>query len=271
MRPIFARTRHVYDSYTDFWRLVELSGFETCYVDTMDLANPEALYIVSPVNGEFRPHMEAHGQGRRARVVWWNLERPDPPAPSPPLPVVMEDMTRYVDHVWVSDRHYAGMDSRQRFVVLGSHPDLGAPPLPPTHDFTHQSYVWGRRGAPIEAARRQWAEGPSAWGAAREQVLRRSRVMMNIHQTPAPVGEPLRFALAAAYHLPLVTETLADGFPLVEGRDYLAAPLAEVPGLVGRVLRDGSTRCALSDALHDLLCVQFTFRRGVEDGVRSLP
>ncbi len=33
----FVKTRHVYDSYTDFWRLVELSGFPTIYYDELDL------------------------------------------------------------------------------------------------------------------------------------------------------------------------------------------------------------------------------------------
>ena len=272
MRPIFALTRHSYDSYTDYRRLVDLSGFETCFVDQMDLQDSSAVYIVSPVNGEFRHHLEAHGKDRRARLVWWNLERPDPPAPSPPLSASLDGLAPLVDAIWVSDRHYATMDPRLRFVVLGSHPGLGAPPaLPLRYDFTHQSYVWGRRSAPIDAARRRWKEGGNAWGDARDAVLRSTRVLLNIHQTPAPIGEPLRFALAAAYHLPLVTETLADGFPLVAGQHYFAAPLGGVPLLLQHVLlTDEPTRAAFGAALYERLCVEHTFRRGVEDGIRSL-
>jgi len=267
MTPVFARTRHPYDSYTDYWRLVELSGFATCYVDEMDLSREGAIYIVSPVNGEFRPHMEAHGAHRRARVIWWNLERPDAQG-CPPLSSVLDDICRYVDSVWVSDRHYASLDPRQTFVVLGSHPDLGAPPAPPAYDFTHQSYVWGRRQAPIEALRRRWTEGPNAWGPARDHVLRTSRLMVNVHQTPAPVGEPLRFALAAAYHLPLVSETLADPFPLVESIDFRAVPIGEIPRAVEVLLAHGPAIRETGNLLHERLCMEWTFRRGIEEAIR---
>ena len=35
---IFTRTRHTYDSYSDFWKLVELSGFNICFVDEIDIS-----------------------------------------------------------------------------------------------------------------------------------------------------------------------------------------------------------------------------------------
>lgn len=66
---IFAKTRHVYQSYDDFWRLVALSGFETCYVDEID-HNRDATYIFTPTNGE-----TLNGWDRgRARIIWWDLE-----------------------------------------------------------------------------------------------------------------------------------------------------------------------------------------------------
>ena len=53
----FVRTRHFYESYQDFFRLVELSDFETIYVDELDISK-EGVYIVCPMNGEWRPHID---------------------------------------------------------------------------------------------------------------------------------------------------------------------------------------------------------------------
>src|SRR6266404_2769198 len=77
--PIFARTRYQYQSYSDFWRLVELSNFQTCYVDQIDLENDQ-IYITTPINGEHRPHINHRRsilkKAQQARVVTWMLERP---------------------------------------------------------------------------------------------------------------------------------------------------------------------------------------------------
>lgn len=270
MRLLFARTRHAYDSYRDFWRLVELSGFETCHVDEIDLAQ-QALYIVTPVNGEHRPHLASQrDRPRRARVAWWNLERPDAEG-SLPLAEVLDEARGFADDVWVSDRYYAAMDPRLRHVVLGSDARLAPDPTPRpvAYDYTHQSYAVGRREAvygPLRAAGLR--EGPSGWFEARDAVLRSSRLMLNVHQTPAPLGEPLRFAVAAAYGLPLVSETLADPYPLVRGTDFLeASPGDLVAAVRGALATPGLPRHGA--ALRARLCDEWTFRRGVEDAARA--
>ena len=73
----FVKTRHVYDSYTDFWRLVELSGFPTIYYDEMDLRQ-SGVFIISPTNGSVEQHLENHVNDfpRNAHLILWNLERP---------------------------------------------------------------------------------------------------------------------------------------------------------------------------------------------------
>ena len=53
---IFAKPVRHYDSYTDFWRLVELSGFPTIYVNEIDITKP-GIYITSPMNGDYIEHM----------------------------------------------------------------------------------------------------------------------------------------------------------------------------------------------------------------------
>ena len=40
-----------------------------------------------------------------------------------------------------------------------------------------------------------------------------SRFALNIHQDGYPFQEPLRFALFAAYGLPILTETITDSYP----------------------------------------------------------
>jgi hypothetical protein len=72
---IFARTRWNYESYVDYWDLVELSNFPIVWLDEMDLSKIGTTYIVSPMNGEFLPYMEQN-KGRVSEVMLWNLERP---------------------------------------------------------------------------------------------------------------------------------------------------------------------------------------------------
>ena len=72
----FIKTRYQYDSYIDFFRLAELSSFETIYVDELDVSQ-DGVYITAPVNGEWRPHIDNQSKkARNAHLILWNLERP---------------------------------------------------------------------------------------------------------------------------------------------------------------------------------------------------
>lgn len=269
--PIFVRTRYHYDSYIDFWRLVELSQFQTCYVDEI-WYDTNKTYIVTPVNGELRPHLDnQRGRDRRCKIIWWNLERPDGfhGEPGRTLTHVVDDMVRYVDAIWVSDRSYAKMDIRFTHVVLGSHQSLGNPRKPAQFDFTHQSYVYGRRECVINALCNLFSMGPNGWGDVRDHVLRSSRLMVNVHQTPAGVMEPLRFAVAAAYKLPLLSEGLADPWPLTESRDFAKGDYADgIVTAAKTILASQEWLDALGERLHERLCHEWTFRRGVEEGLQ---
>lgn len=272
---VFARTRHQYDSYRDFWDLVSLAGFDTCHVDEMDLRT-DTFYVVTPINGEFRPHMDYCrnnvGGKRRAVVAWWNLERPDGPG-SEPIGAVLDEIMRYVDIAWVSDRHYASLDSRLQHVVLGSNarlcPQRERDLEEATYDFTHQSYVFGRRDAAITPLRLSGLrEGPNGWFEARDAVLRSSRVIVNVHQTEAPIGEPIRFAMAAAYKIPMISETLMDPFPLISSADYLDVPISGIGDAVrASTLMNPDELRRLGENLHARLCNEWTFSRGVHNGV----
>lgn len=275
MRIIFAKTSHEYDSYRDLRALVDLSGFETCLVGEMDLT-ADAVYIVTPINGEFRPHIE-HRRSilsgpQKAIIVWWNLERPDADG-APPISDVVSDVLRYADAVWVSDGHYRSMDTRMHHVILGSHPGLklSSDPIQVQYEYTHQSYVWGRREKIYVPLRRAgMREGPNAWHEQRDQILRSSRIMLNVHQTNALIGEPIRFALTAAHRMPMISETLAQPWPLIPDIDFLNVPFGELVGSVISSTLKPSVLERLGDNLHQRLCVEWTFRRGVEHGVASM-
>ena len=79
---IFAKPIHQYDSYTDFWRLAELSGFPIIKADEIELTNP-AVYITAPFNGDWQEYIfgqikqrSKFGLIHKAHLIVWNLERP---------------------------------------------------------------------------------------------------------------------------------------------------------------------------------------------------
>lgn len=271
MEIVFCRTRYDYQSYTDFWRLVELSGFEVVWLDEMQPGR-DAVYIVSPRNGEL-PGVLPRLQGQRAcRFVWWCLERPDDQG-SVTRGGGLEDG---IDELWLSDRwlaakHEANGWGPVRFVPFGSHPDLGAKPLRVHQfDWTHMSYANPRRAAVYQAIHGVML--PNAWDGVRDQGLRLTRLMVNVHQDDWPVFEPLRFALATAYGLPIVSEWSESCYP------YLAilAPYDEVADRANQAiwqLREDPTgpaaRLVEDVALRSwvLACVDFPFRRCVEAAV----
>lgn len=67
---LFARPRHDYGSYADFYRLIELSGYPLVYFDEIDTAS-DNCYIMTMINGE--NHAPERWQGARARLILWDL------------------------------------------------------------------------------------------------------------------------------------------------------------------------------------------------------
>lgn len=273
--PVFARTRYAYDSYSDFWRLVELSGFETCYTDEIDLAR-EAVYIVTPINGELRPHI-SHRKSilegpQRAGIVVWSLERPDSgdlkgKSIEQAITESNSEILNYVTRIWTSDRWVASIDPRSNHVILGSHPELcQGPKGDPQYDLIHLSYVISRRRGIYDGLQSAGLRiAGNCWGADRDWSLRITKAMLNVHQTPAPIMEPLRIAIAAAYRLPYLSEFTQDPYPLEEGVSFLQA---EYEGLRCSVLEWMKEDLApIGEALHQRLCIETTFKIGVLKGL----
>lgn len=275
----FIRTRHFYQSYTDFYKLIELSGFNIIYVDELDISKP-GVYIVCPMNGEWRNHIyNQKGKVFNAHLILWNLERPSGSAGSVGqygrnarmlMGGIWEDTgqpsgTRFIDEVWVSDRKLAE-DQNLRFVVLGSDEGLGEPGSDKEYNFCHMSYEVGRR---VSIYKHFQNIGPNSWGDERDQVLKRSRFALNVHQDIHWYQEPLRFALFAAYGLPIISESLYDSYPWSD--EFMATAIYD--GLVGRMRQalteDYAPYKEMGLRARERMCGEFRFRDMVVKAVKE--
>lgn len=264
----FVRTRHVYDSYIDFFRLVDLSGFKTIYVDQLDVSQP-GVFIVAPMNGEWRPHIDNQNDRlRNAHLILWNLERPSGSAGCVGLyGQSNRDLIycRHVDEVWVSDRRLAE-ETSLRFVVLGSDEGLGGPPKEKKYQFCHLSYETSRRVS-IYKHFDDKVIGPNCWPPQRDEVLQQSKFALNVHQDDHPFQEPLRFALFAAYGLPIVSETIFDSYPwsdefmIYSGYDGLVGKLKQM------IENDYGRWAKMGLEARRRMCGQFQFGRMVRQAV----
>lgn len=279
-KAVFVRSKYAWRSYSDFWRLVELSQFETVSATNCDF-DRDVLYVFPELDECLMvPLMETPRTRRRARFAFWGLERPDERVPSGVDPgdffrQAVDEILRFADEMWVSDRFLASLDPRLRLVALGSHPGLARPAPRGPWGVVHLGQTTPRRVRVLdEIARLGIHVSPSsAWGEERDRILAGAACLVAIHRTEGwRLGSPLRTALAAAWGLPLVSETMEDPWPLREGDSVETASVRELPARVARIARDPlSDRSARArgDALHRLLCVETPFGKGVEDALRE--
>lgn len=267
----FVKTRYLYDSYRDFWTLVELAGFPTIYVDEIDVSQ-HGIFITAPMNGEWRPHIDNQSdRPRNAHLILWNIERPDGSAGSVGSYARSNRELiygRYVDEVWVSDRRLAE-ETALRFVVLGSHPGLGEPGIKKKYSFCHMSYEVPRRIS-IYKHFSPDTVGPNCWPPERDEILRTSKFALNVHQDNHPFQEPLRFALFAAYGLPIVSETIYDSYPWSD--EFMT--YAGYDGIVGKlkqVLNDDYEKFwKMAEKARERMCVEFEFGKVVREAVQQM-
>jgi len=270
MTIVFARTDYTYDSYSDFWRLVELAGYPIVNVSDIRF-DEDVTYIFTPMNGQIPAHLASDTVGDRAtkrcRIVWWNLEYHSTEEHS--LSKGLDAGYPLVDAVWVSDMWIAAQDPRTTHVMLGGDKRLrvaihGAEKA---FDVAHMSYIHGRReGIFADLRARGRSLAPAGWGIERAAALSASRLMLHVHQYPTPVMAPLRACLAAAYKLPMVVETLAD--PGIYRDTLYLAGYDDLVNEVERALRDPGL-VERGERLYRLLCEDRTFRDEVERGIEN--
>jgi len=217
MDIIFVRTRWHYDSYIDFWRLVELSGFPTCYTDEVAI-DKDVVYIVSPYNGEWRPVIDSQrGRERKAKLYMINLERP---SGSGSIERYIRDNREhielgYLDNIFVCDANLSRITGFP-FMMIGGHEDFGAVGNKNNkiYDFITLSCYSNHRAWMFQTPEKLYpvlgnmkvATNASPNNPLREILLMGTKAMLNIHQDGLPFCEPLRMIIAIMYGLPIFTE-----------------------------------------------------------------
>lgn len=257
----FVKTRTVYDSYKDYFRLAELSGYPVIYCDEID-TDSDNVYIFTPLNGE-----NNHGWGATPRCtiilhdLEWRLKESDYAWSESDLTIPPG-----VSRVWASDKWYAERIGAQ-YVPLGSHPGLAGDTLPDGQgwDVAPLSYRTGRRNGVFGAMHeRGLTIAPNAWGDERDSLLKEAKTVIHVHQHDrVPTVAPLRFAIAAAWRKPLISEEVYDRGIFTDNvlyADYsvMAEYTANMVRRYPHLLRDKA------DALHDTLCVSNSFRSYIE-------
>lgn len=266
MSTYFVQTRtmlqpHTYDGYRDFFRLAELSGYRLCYINEVD-PDSDNVYIVTPLNGEWEHGWP--GDVRAQIILWdleWRLKESDYAWPESALKIPPG-----VQRVWASDKWYADRIEAQ-YVPLGSHVDLANPNTAEGvgWDVAPLAYRSGRRSHTInQLAARGLSIAPNAWGTERDTILKHSQAIVHIHQHDrVPTVAPLRFALAAAWRKPLISEDVHDAG--IFGNTVLWADLPDLADYTAvMVRRFGHLLKHKADQLHELLCVANSFKSFVE-------
>lgn len=248
----FVQTRHWYGSMQDYFRLVELAGYPVVFDDEMQLDNPEHTYILNWFSAQTAPPADA-----QARLICWNLEWADTP--------LFDNVEYWSADKWYADAHgwkYVPVGSDKR--LTDDYPYNEALLL---YDITLQMYRDPARRSRVVKNLRDCGLtiAPDGWGEARHQALLSSRCQVHIHQLEgAHAVSPLRFAVAAAYALPVITERLNDAG--IFQRCLIQSTYDGLPECVTEKLRP-IRRGELLDfgrSLYERLCVELTFKRIIE-------
>lgn len=253
--PIFVLPAKDYPSYSAVKRLIELSGYQAVPITKMDVFGRQPYIILTP---EKLPDLS----GVRARVIAWQLE-------------YAGDYTTNYDgftgEVWASDKAWADAHGA-KYVLMGSHPDLvqGKRAKRAKFDVTMLAYMTPRRQTiKDKLSDLRWPEDyPGHETERRDQVLLQSKIMLHVHQHEnAPYAAPQRIALAASAKMAVISETVSDPGDLVrtgiEYKDY-----ANLRGFVVDRLASSAWLSSSSIALHHFLCVEYPFRRCIEEALK---
>lgn len=253
---IFARPRWNYDSYQDLYSLIALSGYPLVYFDEIDPAS-DNCYVMTIRNGE---NENGWSGDVRARIVLYDLEwRLD--GQDKPISGVAE--------VWAADQWYARQIGA-RYVMLGSHPGLhpwSSDTADKAIDVTMLAYMgpWRRQVIYGQLAAHGLVLGRNGWGEERARTLMQTRAMLHVHQHDhVATIAPQRFALAAAYRLPLISETVCE--PGVFKDAVLWSDYNALAQFTAEKVHD-SGLTVYGEALHQLLCVERTFRKCIDEAL----
>lgn len=245
-----------YRSYTDFFMLAELAGYPIIPVKDID-PQSDNTYIFTPSNGE----VVTGWPDAKATIILWQLEW------------MLTDEHRTppgVKRVWASDAWFAKQQGFE-YVPLGSDRrlnmvDSGAV-LPKTFDVAVISYQTPRRQAITSQLLNEGlhlAPTHNLWARMRSVALVQSRTMVHVHQhDKIATVAPLRWCLAAAHELPVISETVHDRGVFGCGA-MVQADYSFLSSFTKQMLQDARMLADYAQALHQLLCVEHTFRKVVD-------
>lgn len=251
----FVRTRTEYQPYGDYYRLAELSGYPLCYVDEIDPSDATKVYIVSPINGEWQ-HGWPHA---RARIIFNQLEWHTDHKPV--------ELPSGVSECWNADAWHARLINA-RHVPMGGHIglNLNVNDCPAKeYDVVFMAYTDVHRRSLIKNAleSRGLKIAPNGWGKERHDILARSRVVVHVHQWEnIPAIAPLRWCIAAAYGLPIISERVNDRRPFAAG-DFMTVDYDQLADTVVSELANGHLD-SYGYNLRNTLCRELTFLESVD-------
>ncbi len=264
MSIVFARTRTEYAPYADFWRIVQLAGFEIKFLDEVDWDRPDVV-IATPRNGEWT----GIPARRTARLVHWMLERPRDDA---------DEMGRVhdgVDAIWASDTLLAAKLNCP-YVFLGGVETFARVNVLHRKDFDVVSLMYwsprrdGLRHQLIEGGISMADPNGDCWGERRETALNSSRLMINAHQDAYPWMEPIKFCLAGMYGLPLLSETSPGSGSWKASQYFIEVPLDRLADWVKYMLTDEILLARLGANAWRLVCRDYPFKACVRKAAESL-
>lgn len=250
---IFARPRWEYQSYSDLWRLVELSAYPLIYMDEINFQS-DNCYIFSTPATDWH-----HGWAdTKARLIYYNIE----------WYLNVDYRTIPGVEVWSADKWYAERIDAQ-YVPMGSHVSLNPHPSARAEKKYDAATLWAgtynRYHAEDLLRQRELSLAPNGWGEERHNILMQSRMMVCVHQQPnVYTVAPQRWALAAAYHLPIVSETLSDAGLMHDVT--ITTDLESIGEVAASWLQTNNIGklAAKGEALHQLLCHEHTFKTCIE-------
>lgn len=266
--PVFVFPDTDYPSYTDVRTLVQLSGFEARKPSEFNINEWEdasnTFIILSPEQPHATLNPDIESSHTRARRIWWSLEYGGEYEP---------DLSNWQGEVWASDPTWAKAHNA-KMVVMGSHADLApskAAWIQRHYDVTMLAYMTPRREkVKLQLSDLAWDEMIyPGYDTARELQLMRSRLMLHVHQRDDVAAiAPQRIALAAAYKLPLICESVPDAgaygqvIPFVAYEHLNAEVRSRLAMMEMGYPQEGGNQ------LYQWLCVEHTFRMSVEQALK---
>jgi hypothetical protein len=205
-------------SYRDLFVMAEGAGFPAKSQAEIDFgADGVAVYTFFTCGAP----VPAAASRKRKTVLWYLERRGGADRKAFRNFIFGYACDRNLDEVWFSDRalwRFAEVPG-SRFVPVGTGAGRGLGPpssQEKTYGCAHMSYISGpntRR----EILRPPWCNwAPCCYGEARSAVLRQTKFMINVHRDEDAYFEPLRFALATAWGIPIISEQCADPFPFAQ-------------------------------------------------------